>query len=94
MVVRALKGLEEIIPFTSVHWHMGEKGWRFATKEEEGKVPGDNVTPDPVNPNFQYLQDIYFNVNKDYEGRYLVPTLYDTKTNDIVSNESSEILSE
>jgi len=73
---------------------MGAKGWRFATKEEEGKVPGDNVTPDPVNPGFEYLQDIYFNVNREYEGRYLVPTLYDTKTNDIVSNESSEILSE
>jgi glutathionyl-hydroquinone reductase len=24
--VRKLKGLEEIIPFTSVHWHMAEKG--------------------------------------------------------------------
>jgi len=73
---------------------MGEKGWRFVTKEEEGKVPGDNVTADPVHPDFKYLQDIYFKVNKEYEGRYLVPTLYDTKTNDIVSNESSEILSE
>lgn len=26
LIVRKLKGLEEIIPFTSVHWHMGEKG--------------------------------------------------------------------
>lgn len=26
LIVRKLKGLEEIIPFTSVHWHMEEKG--------------------------------------------------------------------
>jgi glutathionyl-hydroquinone reductase len=26
LIVRKLKGLEEIIPFTSVHWHMQEKG--------------------------------------------------------------------
>jgi putative glutathione S-transferase len=26
LIVRKLKGLEEIVPFTSVHWHMGEKG--------------------------------------------------------------------
>jgi glutathionyl-hydroquinone reductase len=26
LIVRKLKGLEEIIPFTSVHWEMLEKG--------------------------------------------------------------------
>jgi len=26
LIVRKLKGLEDIIPYTSVHWHMGEKG--------------------------------------------------------------------
>lgn len=26
MIVRKLKGLEDIISITSVHWHMGEKG--------------------------------------------------------------------
>jgi glutathionyl-hydroquinone reductase len=26
LIVRQLKGLEDIIGFTSVHWHMGEKG--------------------------------------------------------------------
>lgn len=31
LITRNLKGLEEVIPFTSVHWHMLEKGtaiWR------------------------------------------------------------------
>ena len=26
LIVRKLKGLEDIIPYTCVHWHMGEKG--------------------------------------------------------------------
>jgi len=28
LIVRKLKGLEDIIPFTSVHWHMLERGMR------------------------------------------------------------------
>ena len=32
LIVRKLKGLEEIIPFTSVHWHMQEKGSRVAPR--------------------------------------------------------------
>ncbi|RAL65781.1 hypothetical protein DID88_005446 [Monilinia fructigena] len=41
LIVRKLKGLEDIIPYTSVHWHMAEKGWRFATAEDND-APGDN----------------------------------------------------
>jgi glutathionyl-hydroquinone reductase len=88
--VRKLKGLEDIIPFTSVHWHMGEKGWRFATSDE--KLPGESVTPDPVHPDFTHLRNIYFEQNPDYEGRFTVPTLYDVKQKRIVNNESSEII--
>lgn len=30
LIVRKLKGLEEIIPFTCVHWHMENKGqWSY-----------------------------------------------------------------
>jgi len=90
LIVRKLKGLEEIIPFTSVHWHMEEKGWRFATSEE--KIPGENTTPDPVHPNFTHLRELYFTANKDYEGRFTVPVLWDTKKETIVNNESSEII--
>lgn len=46
LIVRSLKGLESILPYTSVHWEMLEKGWRFATPNED--IPGENVTPDPV----------------------------------------------
>jgi glutathionyl-hydroquinone reductase len=65
-------------------------GWRFATADE--KLPGENVTPDPLHPSFTHLRDVYFSVNPDYTGRFTVPTLYDKKKNTIVSNESSEII--
>lgn len=61
------------------------KGWRFATPDE--KIPGDNVTPDPIHPEFTHLRDIYFSVDPEYKGRFTVPTLYDKKTKRIVSNE-------
>ncbi|KAF2829208.1 hypothetical protein CC86DRAFT_318339 [Ophiobolus disseminans] len=89
LIVRELKGLKDIISYNSVHWHMGEKGWRFATSDE--KLPG-NTTPDPIHKDFTHLRDIYFEQNPEYEGRFTVPTLYDKKTNRIVSNESSEII--
>lgn len=69
---------------------MLEKGWRFA-KPDEG-VPGDNTTPDPLHEGYTHLRDIYFENNKDYEGRFTVPTLYDKKQKRIVNNESSEII--
>ncbi|KAK3714910.1 S-glutathionyl-(chloro)hydroquinone reductase [Vermiconidia calcicola] len=90
LIVRKLKGLEDFLPYTSVHWHMGEKGWRFAEKGED--VSGDNVTPDPVHDGFTHLRDIYFENNQDYGGRFTVPTLYDKKQQRIVNNESSEII--
>jgi putative glutathione S-transferase len=88
-----LKGLEDIIPFTSVHWHMQEKGWRFANSED-GDAPGAEVTPDPVpgHEKYTHLRDIYFQVDPEYKGRFTVPTLYDVKQGKIVSNESSEII--
>lgn len=93
LIVRQLKGLEDIIPYTAVHWHMAEKGWRFATAEDKD-APGENVVADPVKGHESYknLRDIYFQVDPEYKGRFTVPTLYDVKQGKIVSNESSEII--
>ncbi|MCJ1328646.1 S-glutathionyl-(chloro)hydroquinone reductase [Thelotrema lepadinum] len=65
-------------------------GWRFVTPSES--LPGANVRPDPVHPTYTHLRDLYFSQNPNYTGRFLVPTLYDTKSKRIVSNESSEII--
>lgn len=75
-----------------MHWHLGEGGWRFVTKDE--KEPGENVIPDPIagHEDFTHLRHVYFESEPEYSGRYTVPVLYDKKTNKIVSNESSEIL--
>ncbi|KAL4893525.1 ubiquitin-activating enzyme E1 [Aspergillus ambiguus] len=90
LIVRKLKGLEDLITYTSVHWHLGEKGWRFATPDEN--LPGDNVTRDPLHPTFTHLRDLYFADDPEYTGRFTVPVLYDKKLQRIVSNESSEII--
>jgi len=96
LIVRKLKGLESIVPYTSVHWLMQEKGWRFVTAEDdlEKDVPGAKVTADPVpgHEAFTHIRDIYFGVNSEYDGRFTVPILYDVKQQRIVSNESSEII--
>lgn len=75
-----------------MHWHLGEGGWRFVTKDE--KEPGENVVPDPLegHEDFTHLRHVYFESEKEYEGRFTVPVLYDKKTKRIVSNESSEII--
>lgn len=108
MIVRKLKGLEDFVTFTSVHYEMLEKGktppppsspivrltritgWRFAEKGED--VPGENTVPDPIHEGYTHMQNIYYENNPDYEGRFTVPTLYDKKQKCIVNNESSEII--
>ncbi len=55
-------------------------------------MPGENVTPDPIHPEYTHLRELYFENEKDYGGRFTVPTLYDKKQRKIVNNESSEII--
>ncbi|KAJ4364265.1 S-glutathionyl-(chloro)hydroquinone reductase [Neurospora sp. IMI 360204] len=94
LIVRKLKGLEDIISFSSVHWHMGEKGWRFPTAEEGkegGDAAGEQVMPDAVGDK-KYMKEVYFGVEPEYKGRFTVPVLFDKKEKRIVNNESSEII--
>ena len=66
LITRALKGLEEAIGLSVVHWFMGESGWSF----EEG----DGVIPDPI-VNARYLHEIYTAAIPRYTGRVTVPVL-------------------
>lgn len=104
--MRKLKGLEEVIGVTVVHWHMSMvDSWRFVREGEdqgediEGKRGEDtnyNVGPDPlhIDQGVERLPDLYRLAMKGgkYEGRFTVPVLWDKKEETIVSNESSEIL--
>ncbi|KAK4454377.1 glutathione S-transferase Gst3 [Podospora aff. communis PSN243] len=91
LIARKMKGLEGIVSFSVVHWHMGPRGWRFATAEDND-AEGENVIPDPLHDGFTHLRQLYFSVNPNYEGRFTVPVLWDKKEQTIVNNESSEIL--
>ena len=83
LMIRTLKGLEDMISISVVHPLMLEDGWTF----EEG----EGVIGDPI---FQarYLHQVYTAVKPDYTGRVTVPVLFDKKTKTIVNNESSEII--
>ncbi|KAI5301362.1 S-glutathionyl-(chloro)hydroquinone reductase [Ascosphaera pollenicola] len=85
LITRKLKGLEDIISFSAVHWHMGEGGWTFPTHDDN--LPGENAIPDPVHPDFHHLSQIYYETDPDYKDRFTVPVLYDKKTKTVVSNE-------
>lgn len=96
LIARKLKGLEGVLSYSVVHWHLGEGGWRFATADEvrSGGLPGEQVVPDPLagHEDFTHLRHVYFESEPEYDARFTVPVLYDTKTRRIVSNESSEVL--
>jgi glutathionyl-hydroquinone reductase len=83
LIMRALKGLEDMISLSVVHWFMGEDGWTFA--------PGEGVIGDPLFGS-QYLHEIYVAAKPDYTGRVTVPVLWDTERGTIVNNESAEII--
>jgi len=83
LIARALKGLTEIIPVSIVDPRLTDQGWRFAT------FPGS--TEDPLYGS-TYLHELYTRSDASYTGRVTVPVLWDTKTETIVNNESSDIL--
>lgn len=83
LIMRALKGLEQAISVSVVHWRMLEQGWTF----EDG--PG--VVPDPIN-GAAFLHQVYTAADPTYSGRVTVPVLWDKQRGAIVSNESSEII--
>ncbi|KIW78624.1 hypothetical protein Z517_08462 [Fonsecaea pedrosoi CBS 271.37] len=91
LIVRRLKGLESIISVTSVHYHMSSvNSWRFVEPDES--LPMEDVTPDPLHPEFKRVKELYYKAEPNYGGRFTVPVLWDKKTETIVSNESSEII--
>ncbi|KAF2877916.1 transferase [Massariosphaeria phaeospora] len=85
-LVRSLKGLEDIIQLIVLddsRLSGDGKGWCFSGK------PG--FEKDPLY-GFTHLSELYKKAEPEYEGRFLVPALWDKKKETIVSNESSEII--
>lgn len=83
MIVRRLKGLENVISVSVVHPWLGAKGWEFR--------PYPGATEDDVH-GVRYLRELYLRARPDYSGRFSVPLLWDRERDTAVSNESSEII--
>ena len=105
-MVRALKGLEDVIGITYVHptWQYTNpsqdehRGWVFGSTGKKsftntsgvGSFPSSWGEVDPI-MNAKSIREIYEKVN-DTIGKYTVPILWDKSLNTIVSNESAEII--
>lgn len=83
LIMRAVKGLENMISISVVNPYMAENGWTFE--------PASGVIADPVDQ-AKYMYQVYLRANPNYSGRVTVPVLWDLKTNTIVNNESAEII--
>lgn len=84
LIYRKLKGLEDMIDVSFVHWYMAEHGWTF--RKDDAAIVGDHLF------DLAFLHQIYTKADPTYSGRVTVPVLWDKHTNTIVSNESSEII--
>jgi putative glutathione S-transferase len=82
IIVRHLKGLEQVIGLTVVDPIRDERGWAFTG------APGTDV--DPLH-GFDFLSQVY-DLMETGPHHVSVPVLFDRETNRIVNNESSEII--
>src|SRR5262245_59995213 len=83
VIMRMLKGLEDVVSMSVLEPLYGPHGWRFGTS------PG--ATPDTVNGASE-LAEIYLRADARYTGRVSVPALWDKERRTIVNNESAEII--
>jgi putative glutathione S-transferase len=83
LIMRQLKGLEDLISVSATNSYMGAEGWTFA--------PGPETIPDDVN-HAQRVYELYTIADPKYSGRATVPILWDKQQRTIVSNESAEIV--
>lgn len=70
VIVRALKGLENIIRMVEVDGRDPVHGWYFSGRRGPAK--------DPVY-GWIWLKELYFRADPRYDGRVTIPVLWDTK---------------
>jgi glutathionyl-hydroquinone reductase len=83
VIMRMLKGLEDVVSMSVLEPLYGPHGWRFGTS------PG--TVPDSVN-GANELAEIYLRADPRFTGRVSVPALWDKERRTIVNNESAEII--
>ena len=80
LVTRVLKGLEDAIGTITVYPSTNEGRWLFDTEQ--------NLPFEPC----RSLPEFYSQCKEGYSGRATVPVLWDSKTEEIINNESAEII--
>ncbi|KAL6720542.1 hypothetical protein ACLMJK_002466 [Lecanora helva] len=88
IITRQIKGLQEFLPMSIVKPYPKDNGgWRFPVDDE--KYPGSTI--DHL-LHSEFLSEVYFRSDTDYKGKYSVPVLWDKETQQIVNNESEDIM--
>jgi glutathionyl-hydroquinone reductase len=81
VIVRELKGLQDVIGVSYLHPYRDERGWAFT---------GDGFTDELHG--WEFMAEGYEATVENYDGRVSVPVLWDRETARIVSNESADII--
>jgi glutathionyl-hydroquinone reductase len=82
VIVRHVKGLEDVIGLTVLDPIRDERDWAFRN--------GPGYTTDPIN-GFAFLSEAYRASEPGYRGRVTVPVLWDIATRRIVNNSEDDI---
>jgi glutathionyl-hydroquinone reductase len=77
IIVRRLLGLEHHVSLSVVDPIRDERGWRF-TLSPDGRDPVSGAA---------FLSELYLGTDPSYAGRVTVPSLWDTRTRTLVSND-------
>lgn len=90
LIVRNVKGLQDLIGLTIVDPIRDDKGWAF--RDPSGKIPpgAPFESTDPVN-GFHYLREAYAATEPKFDERVTVPVLWDKVSNKIVNNCEDDI---
>jgi putative glutathione S-transferase len=89
VILRELAGLRDAVGISYVAPFRDERGWAFTGERFEDGPGGEYV--DELN-GWRFMSEGYRLAIPSFSGRITVPVLWDTRTQRIVSNESSELI--
>ncbi|OSS45522.1 hypothetical protein B5807_10388 [Epicoccum nigrum] len=83
VIVRILKGLEDIVELVEVDARDPVHGWYFSG------LRGPKCDP---TYGFRWLKELYLTADRNYSGRVTIPVLWDKQHGTVVNNESADIV--
>jgi putative glutathione S-transferase len=81
IIVRRLKGLEDVVGLSVVDPYRDDRGWAFTGGAFEDPLHG-----------WSFLSEGYEATDPEFEGRVTVPVLWDREAGRIVNNESADVI--